>query len=59
MLSIKFFRECARCVLFALCGSVDEGMNIGTKQIHQYKLFAFMEVNKSLYKLVSKNCVFQ
>jgi len=59
MLSIRFFRKCARCLHFSLCGSVDGRMSIGTEQTHQYKLFALMEVNRNLYKSISKNFVFQ
>ena len=59
MLSIRFFRKCAGCLHFTLCGSVDGRMSIGTEQTYQYKLFALMEVNRSLYKSISKSFVFQ
>lgn len=36
---------------FPLFDSVDEGMSIGTKQTHQYKLFGLMEVNKHINQL--------
>lgn len=57
MPSIKFSRKCVRCMHFPFFDAVDEGMSIGTTQIYLYELFGLVKVNKTLYKLISKNYV--
>lgn len=42
---------------FPFFDAVDEGMRIGTMQIYLYELFGLVKVNKTLYKLISKNYV--